>query len=126
MNDIRLYLPTDLGWPNIAAIGLIFALWGFYSPILRLIGRGSLNSQLHAVRLRWLETHQAVRREHRVIDAMMLGHISSSVSYFGSATLIVLAGLLGTLANVSRVYVMTRDLKFIDAAMTSELFTIYF
>ena len=60
MNDIRLYLPTDLGWPNIAAIGLIFALWGFYSPILRLIGRGSLMSQLHTVRLRCHGTNHAV------------------------------------------------------------------
>lgn len=126
MNTIGLYLPADLGWPNAVAILLIFALWGLYTPILRVMGRGSLNTQLHAVRLRWLQTHQAVSRDHRVIDAIMLGHISSSVAYFGSATLIVLAGLLGTLANISRVYIVTRDLKFVDAAMSAGLFTLYF
>ncbi len=126
MSSISLYLPADFGWPNGAAILLIFALWGLYTPILKLVGRGSLNTQLHAVRLRWLQTHQAVSRDHRVIDAIMLGHISSSVAYFGSATLLVLAGLLGTLANISRVYIVTRDLKFVDAAMSAGLFTLYF
>ena len=46
--------------PHAAAIVLIFALWGFYTPILGCIGRGSLNSQLHAVRLRWLQMHQGI------------------------------------------------------------------
>ena len=51
------------------AIGLIFGLWGFYSSILGIIGKGSLNTQLHAVRLRWLQMHQSVARDQRVIDA---------------------------------------------------------
>jgi uncharacterized membrane protein len=120
------YLPADFGWPHAVAIGLIFGLWGFYTPILRIIGKGSLNSQLHAVRLRWLQMHQGMGREHRVFDAMMLGHISSSISYFGSATLLVLAALVGTLANVSHVYMVTRELPFIDQSMTAGLFTLYF
>ena len=126
MNIVSSYLPAGFGWPHAVAIGLIFGLWGFYSLILRVIGKGSLNSQLHVVRLRWLQMHQAVDREHRVFDALMLGHISSSISYFGSATLIVLAGLVGTLANVRHIYIVTRDLNFLDPAMTAELFTLYF
>ena len=117
-------LPIDFRLPEAIAIGLIFALWGLYAPILRIFGKGSLNIQLHAVRMRWLQVHQGTEREHRVFDAIMLGHISSSVSYFGSATLLVLAGLVGTLANVNHIYIMTRELKFL-APISVDLFTLH-
>jgi uncharacterized membrane protein len=119
------FLPIDFTWAHAAAIGLIFFLWGFYTPILGLIGKGSLNTQLHAVRLRWLHMHQSVPRDQRVIDALMLGHISSSVSYFGSATLILLAALVGTLVNINRVYIVTRELAFL-APMSADLFAFNF
>ena len=119
------WLPVDFGWPHAIAVTLILGLWGFYSSILGTFGKGSLNTQLHAVRQRWLQVHQGVGREHRVIDAILLGHISSSISYFGSATLIILAGLLSALVNISRIYIVSRDLKFL-APMTLDLFTFNF
>lgn len=126
MNGILTSLPVDFEWPEAVAVALIFGLWGLYSPILRIIGKGSLNSQLHAVRLRWLQMHQGIDREHRVFDAILMGHISNSISFFGSATLIVLAGLVGTLVNVKNVYHVTRELNFLDTAMSAELFSLYF
>jgi uncharacterized membrane protein len=126
MSMLFSYLPEGFGAPQAAAVALLFGLWGFYTPILRVIGRGSLNSQLHAVRLRWLQMHQGIDREHRVFDAILLGHISSSISYFGSGTLIVLAGLVSALANVNSVFLLTRGLHFIDQDMSRELFTLYF
>jgi uncharacterized membrane protein len=77
------------------------------------------------VRLRWLHMHQSVPRDQRVIDALMLGHISNSVSYFGSATLIILAALIGTLVNINHVYLATRELAFL-APMSAGLFTLDF
>ena len=94
MSTLTAYLPLGFGVAHLAAIALILGLWGFYTPILKLIGRGSLNTQLHAVRMRWLQMHQGIEREHRVFDAILLGHISNSISYFGSGTLLVLAGLV--------------------------------
>ena len=126
MTILEPYLPADFALPHAVAVALIFGLWGLYTPILKIIGRGSLNSQLHAVRLRWLQMHQGIDREHRVFDAILLGHISNSVSFFGSATLLVLAGLVGTLVNVNNLYRITRDLKFIDQSISQELFTLYF
>jgi uncharacterized membrane protein len=126
MTMLEPYLPSDFGLPHAAAVALIFGLWGLYTPVLKLIGRGTLNSQLHAVRLRWLQMHQGIEREHRVFDAILLGHISSSISFFGSGTLIVLAGLVGALANVNSLFLLTRELKFVDRAMSLELFTLYF
>jgi uncharacterized membrane protein len=124
MSEIATYLPEGFGIAHAVAMVLILALWGFYTQILKLIGRGSLNSQLHAVRLRWLQMHQGIEREHRVFDAILLGHISNSISYFGSGTLLVLAGLVGALANVNSVYLLTRSLAFVDHTMSLQLFTL--
>jgi uncharacterized membrane protein len=124
MSTLLAYLPQDFDLTHASAIVLILALWGFYTPILGMLGRGSLNSQLHAVRMRWLKVHQSTDREHRVFDAILLGHISNSISYFGSGTLLVLAGLVGALANVNSVFNLTRGLAFIDHTMSLQLFTL--
>jgi uncharacterized membrane protein len=118
-------LPNDLDLPRILAIVLIFAMWGLYSPILSALGRGTLNAQLHVVRMRWMRMLLQTHRDHRTFDALMMGHISNSMAFFGSATLLVLAGLLGTLANISRLYAAVMEIKFIPL-MSLELFTIYF
>lgn len=117
-------LPVDLSLPEAAAIVLIFALWALYSRLLAAFGKGSLNSQLHVVRLRWLDMHHGMARQHRVFDAFMLGNIANSISYFGSATLLVLAGLVSTLVNVNQIYAMTRELKFL-APMSPDLFALH-
>lgn len=124
MNAAAEYLPTGFSLAHAVAIVMVLALWGLYTPILGMFGRGSLNSQLHAVRLRWFEVHQGIEREHRVYDALLLGHISNSISYFGSGTLLVLAGLVGALANVNNVYQLTRGLAFVDHTMSVDLFTL--
>jgi uncharacterized membrane protein len=118
-------MPPDMYLPQAMAVALIFLLWGLYARILRWIGKGSLNSQLHVVRLRWLAMHKGIGRQFRMFDAILLGHISNSVSYFGSATLLVLAGLVGALVNVNRVYATASELKFL-APMSQDLFTLYF
>src|SRR5437016_11079845 len=118
-------MPPDMYLPQALAVGLVFALWGLYTHILKWIGKGSLNSQLHVVRLRWLNTHKEIGRQYRMFDAILLGHINNSISYFGSATLLVLAGLVGALVNVNRVYAMASELKFL-APMSADLFTLYF
>ena len=76
-------------------------MWALYSLILRALGRGTLNAQLHVVRQHWIGMLLNTAREHRTFDAVLLGHISNSMSIFGSATLLVLAGLLGMLDRMS-------------------------
>jgi uncharacterized membrane protein len=118
-------LPTDLDLPHILAIVLIFAMWGLYGPILSALGRGTLNAQLHVVRMRWMRMLLRTSRDHRTFDALMMGHISNSMAFFGSATLLVLAGLVGTLANISNLYGSVMAIKFVPI-VSIELFTIYF
>ena len=55
-------------------------------------------------------------------DAMILGHMINSVAFFGSATLIVLAGLIGAAANLTQLYGVATELPFLGR-MSLELFS---
>ena len=116
-------LPQDLHLPQVAAIALLFLAWGLYGPVLALFGKGSLNSQLHVVRLSWMGKLHGAPRENRVFDAIILGHISSSISFFGSATLLVLAALVGTLANARALHLVALEHQFLGQ-MSVELFSL--
>ncbi len=118
-------LPYDFDAQHLGAVGLVFLMWWLYSPMMSILGRGTLNSQLHVVRLKWMLMMIQARRENRVFDAIMLGQISSSMSYFGSATLIVLAGLVGTLASINRVHASVTQMAFFPP-MSLGLFTLNF
>lgn len=118
-------LPSDLDAPRLFAIVLIFAAWMLYSPILKYFGHGTLNAQLHVVRLRWMRMSLEANRENRVFDGILLGQLSGSISFFGSATLIVLAGLVGTLASINHVYESVNGIPFLPT-ISLPLFTIYF
>ena len=114
-------LPADLTQFHLFAYGLLFAAWWLYSPILKLFGKGTLNAQLCIVRLRWMRS--LTQRANKPFDAILLGQIVSSVAFFGSASLIVLAALLGTLASVNSVHSLLSNLHFF-APMSLELLTI--
>lgn len=103
-------IPADLSLAHALAIALLFAAWWLYSPLLKLFGRGTLNAQLGVVRVRWMTL--SISRQNRTFDALLLNQIINSVSFFGSATLIVVAGLIGTFANVKAVHEVITGLHF--------------
>lgn len=103
-------LPPDLDVATALAIALIFVAWAAYAPLLGAFGRGTLNAQLHVVRRRWMRLSSA--RVNPTFDAVLLGHIINAVAFFASATLLVLAGLLGALVNVVNIHAMMRELHF--------------
>ncbi len=118
-------MPYDFDGPRLFALLLIFAMWSLYGPILNLLGRGTLNAQLHVVRLRWMRMSLDSHRENRVFDGILLGQLSASMSFFGSATLIVLAGLVGTLAGIGGVHAALTLMAFFPP-ISLGLFTLYF
>jgi uncharacterized membrane protein len=118
-------MPYDFDAPRLLALILIFVMWGLYGPILNWLGRGTLNAQLHVVRLRWMRMSLEAHRENRVFDGILLGQISASMSFFGSATLIVLASLLGALAGIGGVHSAMTRLAFFPQ-ISLGLFTLYF
>ena len=119
--DYLSMLPEDFTLLDLAAIAFLFLAWMGYSPLLSAWHRGTLNVQLSSVRQSWM-THSCCR-ENPTFDAVLLGHILNSTAFFGSATLLVMAGLFGTLANVKGVYGLVRDLAFIQP-ISADLFTL--
>ncbi len=118
-------LPWDFDFIHLFAVALVFIMWWLYTPVLTLLGRGTLNAQLHAVRLKWMHMLISSHRANRVYDAIMLGQISSAMSYFGSATLIVLVGFVGTLASINHVHASLTQMAFFPP-ISLGLFIVYF
>jgi len=114
-------MPSDLDISHIAAVAFLAVAWTCYSPMLARFARGTLNTQLRVVRKRWIGL--SLIRENRTFDAVMLGHIINSVAFFASATLIVLAGVVGTFASVRNVHALASSMPFLPQ-MSVELFSL--
>lgn len=112
-------LPSDFGIAHAVAVTLLFGCWFSYSFLLAAIGRGSLNSQLAIVRRYWISA--ATRRPAKPFDAVLLGHIMNSIAFFGSATMIVLAGVITVFTTAKSFHTTMSELHFIDT-VSLELF----
>lgn len=97
-----LSLPADFDLLQGIAIAALFLAWFSYAATLRFFASGSLNEQLSNVREQWLRA--SVTRGQKPFDAILLGHIVNSIAFFGSATLIVLAGIATVFARARSVH----------------------
>ncbi|MGD1922764.1 MAG: DUF599 domain-containing protein [Paracoccaceae bacterium] len=116
-------LPSDFDLLQGIAILSLFGAWSAYSVVLKKIARGSLNAQLSTVRAQWLRL--SITRGQKPFDAILLGHIVNSIAFFGSATMIVLAGCITLFANVKSVHGTASELTLTDGS-SFELFVIHF
>lgn len=95
-------MPIDFTTTHLIAIVLIFACWTMYPYIIKMIGIGPLNSVLLIARRKWV--NEMANRSGNPFDAIMIGHIVNSVAFFGSATMIVLAGLFSIALNIQSIF----------------------
>ena len=116
-------LPDDFSLLHLLAILLIFLSWLAYPLILKLIGVDPLNTQLGVARKRWVK--QMASRSGNPFDAIMLGHVVHSVAFFGSATLIVLAGIFTVFVKLDDIYAAISELHFIQQS-TNEMFILIY
>ncbi|HXV22919.1 MAG TPA: DUF599 family protein [Alphaproteobacteria bacterium] len=88
-------MPFDLTILDLVALAFFATVWLGYNLIMdRLVApRGGLNQHLRAIRRAWMS--ELLGRENRMPDAALLGHLIHSVSFFASATLLVIAALSG-------------------------------
>ena len=114
-------LPPDFSFAHGVALCLLLGSWFSYSALLSILGRGTLNSQLAVVRQHWISA--ATQRGGSPFDAVLLGHILNSTAFFGSATMIVLAGVLTMFAGLKSIHETVSQLDFI-AQTSIELFAL--
>lgn len=115
-------LPPDFDLAQGIAIAFLFAAWFSYAATLRVVSSGSLNAQLSTVRTQWLAA--SLKRAQKPFDAILLGNMVNSIAFFGSATLIVLAGTITLIASVKAVYSTVLELPFVPNT-SFELFVIH-
>ncbi|MBX7249919.1 MAG: DUF599 family protein [Caulobacteraceae bacterium] len=79
------------------ALGVFFICWLFYEPVLHSISRrsGAITRDMEVIRLAWMNA--MTRREMRMVDSQLMGHAINSASFFGSASLILIAAVAGAL-----------------------------
>ena len=116
-----LNLPSEFSIVHGVAMVLLLACWISYGHLLRYFGRGSLNSQLAVVRRYWMSA--ATRRQAKPFDAVLLGNLMNSIAFFGSATMIVLAGVLTLFTDIQGFHSTFSKLKFVQPT-TLELFAL--
>ncbi|PWR18967.1 DUF599 domain-containing protein [Zavarzinia compransoris] len=98
--------------PDLLALGLFGAVWFGYEPGLNLVGRRfrTINFTMKVVRRHWMEN--MAKREMRVADAALMGHVMNSAAFFASTTVLIAAALLGALAGLDGLQQTVESLDF--------------
>jgi uncharacterized membrane protein len=111
-------VPLDLAPLDLVALAVFVVGWAGYNLVFdRWLARPSgLNQHLKALRLHWMR--RLLERENRITDAALVGHTMHSTSFLGSATLLLLAALVGVVGNVDSIWRLVGELSF--AASTSK------
>jgi uncharacterized membrane protein len=106
-------MQTDVTTLDIVALALFLALWAGYARGLRLMSRWlpAVNSHLPDLRREWMRNFLA--RENRIGDAALIGHAIHSVTFFASATVLVLGALIGVWGNLDQIHAATAQLGFV-------------
>lgn len=115
--------PSDLNLAYAFAMLFLLLAWFAYPLIFKVLNKSTINTQLIAVRRTWVRQISAAGRSP--FDAILMGHLVHSVAFFGSATLIVLAGLFSVIANLETMYNTMVNLHFITPT-SIELFSLIF
>ena len=95
-----------------AAFGLFLAVWFGYEPLLGMIGRRyrTINFTMKVVRRHWMEN--MARRDMRMADAALMGHVMNSAAFFASTTVLIAAALVGALASIDSIQATVEALDF--------------
>jgi uncharacterized membrane protein len=108
-----------LPWYDWLALAWFFAAWAGYAGFARHWGvrRASLLATTNRYRRYWML--QATWRDPRVLDGIITQSLSSSPSFFASATIIIIGGLLALLGTTDKAVEFVREIPF--ATRTSML-----
>ncbi len=96
---------------DIAGVGLFLMLWLGYGPIVRRFAPRAINTGLLQLRVAWMRT--MLRRDNRIVDSSLIGHVVHSASFFASTSLIVIGALLSMLSGVEHLQLAIEGLAFV-------------
>ena len=70
----------------------------------------NLNAAMHRIRHQWMR--RMVGRQDRIVDVVLTGHTVNSIAFFASSSMIVIAGLVGTLGSAGGAFRIIESLGF--------------
>jgi uncharacterized membrane protein len=114
---------AGLGWLDWAAFAWFVSWWmayGLFADVRKSAQRGLVGLG-HVYRLGW--AREMLKRESRITDASLIGNLMTSVSFFASTTIFIIAGIITVLGSVESVMRLTSDLPFVTQS-SRELFEI--
>lgn len=108
MNPFALLPPVDL-----AAFGAFVVLWVGYTVMADRLTADGHTLLAATARLRHTWMRNMCDREVRVADSALLGNLMRSVSFFASASILILGGLVALLGAGERAYAVIQDLPLV-------------
>ncbi|HEX9448529.1 MAG TPA: DUF599 domain-containing protein [Dongiaceae bacterium] len=94
---------SGLTWLDGVSLACFLFVLLSYGRLAVLIGGGrSLNALMHQVRRGWMQ--RMIDRPDRIVDAALTGHTVSSIAFFSSANILIVAGLFGLLGRSDDLY----------------------
>jgi len=113
-------LTTDWGfyWLDVLAIVWLGASWIGYSVFAKHKARCTfcIASVLHNYRKRWMLA--MLRRDNRISDASFLTNLERNASFLASTAILIIAGLVTSLASIDKIYVMVAEVPFSQTNLT--------
>lgn len=97
--------------PDLLAVGVFALIWMGYGRAVRRFAPHAINSGLSGLRIAWMRT--MLRRDNRIVDSSLIGHVVHSASFFASTSLIVIGALLSLLSGVERLQPAIESLDFV-------------
>lgn len=112
-------MTADFTTLDLLALVWFVLLWVGYDRLvdMPIWKRTSLNRAMRERRVAWMR--QMAARENRMPDVVLLGHLMQSVSFFASASMIVVAALLGALGALDQIRAAVGDLHFAPASKSA-------
>ncbi len=97
---------------DLAAFVWFIGAWTLFTIVQDhlLKDRVAVNQHLTFIRQHWME--RMLERDNRIMDSQLVGHTMNSCTFFASTTMLVLAGLVGSLGAIERVHEIIVGLSF--------------
>lgn len=107
-----------LDWKDIAATFWLFLCWAGYTVFSRVRAKKvyCIASVLHHYRIRWMGA--MLERDNRITDASLLSNLERNASFLASTSILIIAGLVTSLASIEKVHRMLVALPFSHAQLS--------
>lgn len=111
---------SQIHWLDLVGTLWLMVSWVGYSVFARKRARQThcIASVLHAYRKQWMLS--MLQRDNRIADASLLSNLERNASFLASTAILIIAGLVTTLASIEKVHTMLIAVPFSEVELSPE------